>query len=113
LGGVKNKSKIGGDFRVCVRNEFKGKGIGRMCIEFACSRLSDEGYKFIESIITSKRVPSIMLHFSLGLKPRFNMNYTAFNSNLKNINFIQRIRLTLLLYKYYRLYKVRLKKSFK
>ena len=53
-----------------------------------------------------------MLHFSLGFMPRYNMKYVSFRSNLKNINSIQRVRLTFRLFKYYCVYKIKLKESF-
>ncbi len=111
-GGYKANSIIGGDFRIGVKNEFKKRGLGRMCVEYAFSRLAEEGYKFGESVITIKRVPSLMLHFSLGFVPRYNMKYVTYRDNLKYINIIQRIRLTIMLHKYYKQYRNNLKKKF-
>lgn len=111
-GGVKGEPSVGGEFRIGVRNEFKGCGFGRMCVEYAFSRLQEEGYKLGESIITIKRVPSLMLHFSLGFMPRYNMKYVSIRSNLKNINSIQRVRLTFRLFKYYCVYKNKFIESF-
>lgn len=107
-GGYKCNSKIGGDFRIGVRNEFKGKGYGRMCVEYAYSQLAAEGFELGESVITIKRKPSVMLHFSLGFVPQYKMKYVTHKSNLKYINLIQRLRLTYRLSKYYHQYKKRL-----
>ena len=83
-----------------------------MCVEYAYSRLAEQGFRLGESIITIKRIPSLLLHFSLGFEPRYDMRYVTYKNNLKNINLIQRIRLTYLLYKYHNNYKIKLKKSF-
>lgn len=111
-GGYRQNSKVGGDFRIGVKSEFQGCGLGRMCVEYAYARLADEGYKFGESIITIKRIPSLMLHFSLGFVPRYDTKYVTHKDNLKNINIIQRIRLTILLYKYYSKYLKGLKNKY-
>lgn len=84
-----------------------------MCVEYAYSRLASQGFVLGESIITIKRVPSLLLHFSLGFEPRYDIRYVTFKKNLRNINFVQRIRLTYLLYKYYKQYTGKLKISFK
>lgn len=110
--GYRQKPKVGGDFRIGVKSEFQGCGLGRMCVEYAYARLADEGYKLGESVITVKRVPSLMLHFSLGFEPRYNMRYVSYKGNLKNINLIQRVRLTFSLYAYYQKYKKCLKRKF-
>lgn len=108
-GGYRCNSKIGGDFRIGVRNDYKGFGYGRMSVEYAYSRLADEGYIYGETMITIKRIPSLMLHFSLGFIPQYNMKFVTYKDNLKYINFVQRIRLTYLLHKYYNQYKQGLK----
>lgn len=110
LGGYKDNLAIGGDFRIGVRNAYKGKGYGRMCVEYAYSKLAEEGYKIGETIITSKRIPSIMLHLSLGFYPCYNMKYVTYKHNLKYINLIQRIRLNLHLYKCYNEYKKKIER---
>ena len=111
-GGYKSNPVVGGDYRIGVHNHFKGHGLGRMCIEYAYSRLADEGFRFGESIITIKRVPSLMLHFSLGFEPRYDMRFVTYKDNLKYINLIQRVRLSYMLYKYHKQYLTKLKKSF-
>lgn len=111
-GEYKANPKIGGDFRIGVKNEFKGNGIGRLCIEYAYSQLANEGYKFGESVISIKRVQSLMLHFSLGFIPRYNMKYVTYKDKLKYINYIQRIRLTYVLHKYYKQYEKKVKHSY-
>lgn len=112
FGGYKSNPKVGGGYRIGVHNNYKGNGLGRMCVEYAYSRLADQGFRLGESIITIKRVPSLLLHFSLGFEPRYDMRYVTYKNNLKYINFIQRIRLTYLLYKHHKQYKNKLKKSF-
>lgn len=112
FGGYKSNPKVGGDYRIGVHNNYKGNGLGRMCVEYEYSRLADQGFRLGESIITIKRVPSLLLHFSLGFEPRYDMRYVTYKNNLKYINFIQRIRLTYLLYKHHKQYKNKLKKSF-
>ena len=112
-GTYKSNLKVGGAYRLGVHNGLKGKGIGRMCLVYAYSKLSDEGFKLGESIVTIKRIPSLLLHFSLGFEPQYDMRYVSFKENLRYINFIQRIRLTYMLYKYHKQYKRKLKRSFK
>lgn len=111
-GIYKDNSKVGGDYRIGVHNNYKGNGLGRMCVEYAFSRLAEQGIKLGESIITIKRVPSLMLHFSLGFEPRYDMRFVTYKDNLKYINLIQRVRLTYLLHKYHKYYQNKLKKSF-
>ena len=112
-GGFKANPNVGGDYRIGVRNEYQGNGLGTMCVEFAYSRLAEQGYRLGESIITIKRSRSILLHFSLGFEPQFDMRYVTYKDNLKNINFIQKIRLIILLRKYYNQHKLILKNSFR
>ena len=111
-GTYKSNLKVGGAYRLGVHNGMKGKGIGRMCLVYAYSKLSDEGFKLGESIVTIKRIPSLLLHFSLGFKPRYDIRFVTYKDNLKYINLIQRVRLTYLLYKYHKQYQNKLKKSF-
>lgn len=111
-GTYRDNSNVGGDYRIGVHNNFKGNGLGRMCVEYAFSRLAEQGIRLGESIITIKRVPSLLLHFSLGFEPQYDVRYVSFKKNLKHIGFVQRVRLTYLLYKYHNIYKKKLKKSF-
>lgn len=111
-GTYRENSNVGGDYRIGVHNNYKGNGLGRMCVEYAFSRLAEQGIRLGESIITIKRVPSLLLHFSLGFEPRYDMRNVTFKKNLKNRGFVQQIRLTYLLYKYHNIYKNKLKKSF-
>lgn len=112
-GIFKDNPKVGGDYRIGVHNNYKGNGLGRMCVEYAYSRLAEQGIRLGESIITIKRVPSLLLHFSIGFEPQYDMRYVSFKKNLRYINFIQRIRLTYLLYKYYNIHRKKLKMSFR
>lgn len=111
-GEYKSNPKVGGAYRLGVHNNYKGNGLGRMCLEYAYSRLADQGFRLGESIVTIKRIPSLLLHFSLGFEPRYDMRYVTYKDNLKYINFIQRLRLTYQLHKYHQQYKNKLKKSF-
>ena len=111
-GGYKANPFVGGDYRIGVHNDSKGNGLGRMCVVYAFSRLAEQGFRLGESIITIKRVPSLLLHFSLGFEPRYNMKYVTCNTFFKYTSIVQRLRLTLLLYKYNKQYKKRLKQSY-
>lgn len=111
-GVFKDNPKVGGAYRLGVQNNFKGNGFGRMCLEYAYSRLSEQGINLGESLVTIQRVPSLMLHFSLGFEPRYNVRYVSYKKNLRHIDLVQRIRLTYLLYKYHHIYQNKLKKSF-
>ena len=115
VGGYKQNNKVGGDYRIGVHNDYKGNGIGRMCVEYAFSRLAEQGFRIGESIIEIKRIPSLLLHFSLGFEPQYDMRFTALNTK-RNINyylrFIQRKRISGLLCKYHQLYKKKLKQAF-
>ena len=57
-GRYKRNPKVGGDYRIGVRNDYKGKGIGRMCVEYAYSRLAEQGFHIGESVIEIKRTTS-------------------------------------------------------
>lgn len=114
-GRYKRNPKVGGDFRIGVHNNYKGNGLGRMCVEYAFSRLAEEGIRLGESIITIKRVPSLLLHFSLGFEPQYDTRFTILSTkrNLKYyLYYIQRKRISHLLLKYNKQYKNKLKKSF-
>ena len=114
-GGYKRNPKVGGDYRIGVRNDYKGNGIGRMCVEYAYSRLAEQGFRIGESVIEIKRTPSLLMHFSLGFEPQYDMRYVTFRSpkNIKYyIKFIQRMRVKYFLHKYNKQYKNKLKKSF-
>lgn len=110
FGRYKSNPKVGGDYRIGVRNQYKGNGLGRLCVEYAFSRLSEQGFRLGETMITIKRIPSLLLHFSLGFEPQYDMRYGTVRN--QRYNFIQRKRLTYLLYKYHKQYKNKLKKSF-
>lgn len=111
-GGYRLNPKVGGDYRIGVHNTYKGNGWGRMCVVYAFSRLEEQGFRLGESIITIKRVPSLLLHFSLGFEPRYNMRYVTCNTFFKYTSFVQRFRLMFLLYKYNKQHKIRLKQSY-
>ena len=111
-GGYKLNPIVGGDYRIGVHNNYKGNGLGRMCVVYAFSRLEEQGFRLGESIITIKRVPSLLLHFSLGFEPRYNMRYVTCNTFFKYTSIVQRLRLTVLLYKYNKQYKKKLKQSY-
>ena len=112
-GGYLNKPKVGGDYRIGVINEYKRRGIGRMCVEYAYSQLSNEGFRLGESLIMVKRIPSLNLHFSLGFIPRYDTRYVTYNLEIKNTSFTQRILLTLRLHHVYHSYLRQLKNSYK
>ena len=82
------------------------------CVVYAFSRLAHQGYRLGESIITIKRVPSLLLHFSLGFEPQYNMKYVTNNTFFKYTSIVQRLRLTYLLYKYNKQHKKRLRQLF-
>lgn len=69
--------KVGGDFKIGVKKDFQGKGLGRLVILYAFSRLKERDLEVGESSIFIKRKTSLYLHFKLGFKPQYNPNNFA------------------------------------
>ncbi len=96
IGRYRKNPMIGGDFRIGVTKSAQNKGYGRLCILFAFSKLASFGVKNGESAIVFKRKESLCLHYALGFRPQYNMNYVAAQKphlKLKNLNFILKLRL--------------------
>lgn len=72
-----SNEKVGGDFKIGVKNKFQGKGLGRLVILYAFSRLKERGLEVGESSIFIKRSTSLYLHFKLGFRPQYNPKYFA------------------------------------
>ena len=82
-----------GLFRIAVKNDFKGKHYGHAIVLYALSYLQSRRYKYCEDIVSSKRIPSLMLHMSLGFVPLYLFKKACYTHNQKNENLIQKIRL--------------------
>lgn len=75
--------KVGGDFKIGVKHQYQGKGLGRLVILYGFSRLRDLGIKVAESSILITRKTSLHIHFSLGFKPQYNQKYFALPTSNK------------------------------
>lgn len=98
IGLYKNNPQIGGDFRIGVTEKAQGRGLGRLCILYAFSKLATMGVTNGESAIAFKRKKSLFLHYSLGFRPQFNNRFLAEKNHmrwLKNLNLILKARLFL------------------
>ena len=69
--------KVGGDFKIGVKKDFQGRGLGRLVILYGFSRLKERGIEVGESSIQIKRDTSLYLHFKLGFRPQYNPKYFA------------------------------------
>lgn len=74
IGKYKSNKNVGGDFRIGVKKEAQGKGLGRICILWAFSQLANSGLKIGESAIAFKRKESLYLHYALGFRPQLNFS---------------------------------------
>lgn len=93
IGQYKTNPKVGGDFRIGVKNEAQGKGLGRICIVYAFSKLAERGLKIGESAIAFKRKESLYLHYATGFRPQLRNKYLAFKTtSLKRFNIILKFR---------------------
>lgn len=77
VGQYAKSPKVGGDFKIGVRKEFQGKGLGRLVILYGFSRLKERGLEVGESAIQIKRDTSLYLHFKLGFRPQYKPRYFA------------------------------------
>lgn len=74
---------VGGDFKLGVKKESQGRGLGRLIVLYAFSRLKERGIDIGESSIMIKRSTSLYLHFKLGFRPQFNPKYFALPASSK------------------------------
>lgn len=75
---IKNPS-IGGDARIAVLPSEQGKGLGLFIINYAFHYLRDLGIDNAESVITLKRIQSILLHLKCGFHPQFDRDKIHFD----------------------------------
>lgn len=66
-----------------VKKESQGRGLGRLIVLYAFSRLKERGIDIGESSIMIKRSTSLYLHFKLGFRPQFNPKYFALPASSK------------------------------
>lgn len=93
IGTYRDNKKVGGIFRIGCKNEYKGNHFGNAIVLYALSQLQASGYELCEDIVSAKREISLLMHMNLGFEPQFNWRYVTYKKNLKNVNFIQKIRL--------------------
>lgn len=95
VGTYKDNEKVGGIFRIGCKNKFWGNHYGNAIVLYALSQLQARGFKLCEDVVSAKREVSLQMHMTLGFEPQFDWHYVTFKKNLKNVNFIQKIRLRL------------------
>jgi GNAT superfamily N-acetyltransferase len=93
IGQYQENIDVGGCFRLAVKRGFQGKDLGKALIYYGYAKLRERGIEYGESVISSKRSASMMLHFSLGFKPQYDMESISYKGALSNVNLIQRYRL--------------------
>lgn len=91
-GIYKEKPSVGGVCRIALKKAYRKKGLGVYIVLLGYSYLKGIVSKG-ESIITSKRIESLLIHFRIGFLPVYNFSQISYTGSLKNINFIQRLRL--------------------
>ncbi len=92
-GVFKNNPHVGSIARLAVKPEYQGKGLGKFIILYGYHWLRSEGIRYGESLISSKRDRSIMVHLSCGFRPQLNMGEITWKGGEQNTNYIQRWRL--------------------
>lgn len=111
-GNFKNNSDICGCFRLACHNNYKGKGFGKAIVLYALSQLQKSGFDLCEDLVSSKRIISIMMHMELGFEPQFSYNHVIYKQNLRNINFMQKLKLKTLLKNMHKKYLNKLNEKF-
>ncbi|TVR79786.1 MAG: GNAT family N-acetyltransferase [Chitinophagaceae bacterium] len=91
-GIYRSNKQYGGVFRLSVRKDYQGKGLGKFIILHGFHHLKNSGIKYGESVITSYRETSIITHFKCGFKPQFDPLKIIHKNSNYNRNFIQRFR---------------------
>ena len=91
-GLYKEKPSVGGVCRIAIKKEYQKKGLGVYIILLGYSYLKGIVSKG-ESIIASKRIESLLIHFRIGFLPVYNLSQISYTGSLKNVNFIQKLRL--------------------
>jgi GNAT superfamily N-acetyltransferase len=107
IGTYKSNPEVGGLFRLAVRKDYQNKGLGKSIILLGYYKLMDRGIKFGESVISSHRTKSMILHFKCGMFPQYDPNQVVHKNSNFNKNIIQRIRGRRILRKAEKMYKKR------
>lgn len=83
---------VGGVFRLAVRKDYQGRGVGKYIILYGYHHLKNIGIKKGESVISAHRTVSIITHIKCGLKPQYDPKKVYHKRSYFNRNYIQRKR---------------------
>lgn len=105
IGIYKENPEVGGVFRLAVRKDYQNKGLGKYIILLGYHKLKERGIKYGESVISSNRFKSMIVHMKCGMIPQYNPQVVTHKGSNFNKNIIQRFRGKRILRKAEKLFK--------
>lgn len=110
LGVYREMPSVGGVFRIAVKKSHQGLKLGRFVILYAYHKLHENGIEIGESVISSYRQKSILVHLSCGFRPQTDISKIAHKTVNFNKNFVQRYRALRAIKKAMKVYREKSKK---
>lgn len=92
FGNFRENKDAGGVFRIAVSKKYQNKGLGKYVILYAYNKLKERGKTVGESIISSHRTKSILVHISIGFEQQTDYKKTNHKTANYNKNFVQKYR---------------------
>lgn len=92
FGNFRENKNAGGVFRIAVSKKYQNKGLGKYVILYAYNKLKERGKTLGESIISSHREKSILVHMSIGFEQQKDSEEINHKTANYNKNFVQKYR---------------------